>query len=166
MLIENSNLNSLNLAKKLGYQIESTWVFYSIKNSTLPSTENVKILSKTDNLPNDISKLQFVNSWRWYPFDDNFIPNLIENGHVISSSDSSAISIGTIIPSEHFDSTCLITVLQANQSGIDEIIKFSQNYGLQHSISRLQLLLDQNIEFSNNDVEKRLVFHLLKKQLD
>jgi len=44
-------------------------------------------------------------------------------------------------------------------------VRFAQSYGLQNDVSRLQLLADQGIGFSNNDVEKRLVFHLLKKRL-
>jgi len=165
MLVESSNLNSLNLAKKLGYRTESTWVLYSIRNNPSPPAGNVRVLSEADGLPDGISKLRFVNSWRWYPFDDNFVPALIEDGRVISSPGPSGASMGTIIPSEHFDSTCMITILQAGQSGIDEIVRFAQNYGLQNDVSRLQLLADQGIGFSNNDVEKRLVFHLLKKRL-
>jgi len=164
MLVESSNLGSLNLARKLGYRAESAWVFYSVKGGPSPPAEDVKTLSGADGLPDGASKLRFVNSWRWYPFDDNFAPALAEGGRVISSPGPSG-AIGTIVPSEHFDSTCMVTVLRAGRHGADELVRFSRNYGMRNGVSRMQLLAEQGIELSGDGVEKRLVFHLLKKRL-
>ena len=65
MLIESENIQSLNLVKKLGYQIISKWNYFS-----LPSKNNsrgkIKFVSIGINELN-FKGMRFVDSWRWIP---------------------------------------------------------------------------------------------------
>ncbi len=163
MLIEESNMGSLYLAAKLGYKMDSAWVFYSIRRAA-GRASNVRTMSPGDNLQGPLESW-FVDSWRWNPLDD-FISELLDGGRVIHSSNSGLGSIATVIPSAHFDSTCLVTLLRADRAGADEIIPFLQHYGTQNNVSHMHLLANQNIDLNHTDAQKMLVFHLMKRRLD
>ena len=175
MLIEDTNVASLKLAKNLDYVIDSVWSFYLVHNTTSVSDTDACFVTSIDELSDFISKsLKFVKSWRWYPFNFDCASQLVSRRQVISVMSGSVCSVATMIPSEHFDNTLLVTILGGNQSGINKLVKFIQNYRLLSSngnnISKIQLLVNnkinlQNDSNSNSFSEKRFVFNLMQKNL-
>ena len=169
MLIENTNTQSLTLAKNLNYTVDEVWNFHSIQNTTNIQNTDAHFVTSISEISDFISKsLKFANSWRLYPFNSIFVDSLISNKYVICVNSGSVCSMATMIPSIHFDNTLLVTILHGNQSGIDKIIKFVQNYGLLYSVSRIQLLINDKIIFKNDDQYysyKKMIFNLMQKNL-
>lgn len=164
MLVEGSNASSLRLAEKLGYVRDSAWAFYS-PGRAAGRPGDARVLSPGDCLPRSLFGLWFVDSWRWHRLDENRVPGLLRDGRIVCSQGSGFKSVATVIPSGHFDSTCLATVLRADRAGARNIVSFLQDYAAQRGISRLQLLANQNIGLEVAGAPKRLVFYLLQKRI-
>ena len=166
MLIENHNVNSLDLAKSLNYKIIETWDFYSIHNNPQIQSTNAFVSKSVDDLFSIQSKsFRFVDSWRWFPFDNRFITQLLTKECIVSTFYDKIQSIATFVPSLHFENTLIVTILTGNQLGIKEIIKFIQNHAIDNSIFRLQLLIKSDIKFDDLSTTKRSTFHLLHKKI-
>mgnify|MGYP003319358772 CR=1 FL=1 len=110
MLIESENIQSLNLVKKLGYQIISKWNYFS-----LPSKNNSHGKIKFESI--DINELnfkgmRFVDSWRWIPLTKDNFENLYSSGNVLCQKNDGVVqSLGIISESNSFDDTIILTII-------------------------------------------------------
>lgn len=166
MLIASTNTNSLSLAKKLNYKIFETWAFFSLtpnkndKNIPIQYTKSPKKI--TDYLGE--KNLFFVKSWRWIPLNQFSMPALLKNKKIIFSNEQKTKVLAVITDSEHFSSTMLITLLEGSELGINEFLKFIQNYGFEHNYKRLQILTKQKTLPELVGLDKKIIFYLMRKK--
>ncbi len=168
MLIAENNQNSLYLASSLSYQIEDIWNFYSL----IPKKINCKInLKKVTNNQSIIDLIltntsSYVRSWRWLPLSKNTIDDLInENRIFYSEKDSIVNAVAILRESDHFEKTLMITLVYGNERGINDIIKYLQNFAIETDYERIQILTKLKNFPKIINLEKKFSFCLLKKQL-
>lgn len=163
MFIDSNNVRSLLLAKNLNYNIDQIWNYHLIRNVSQPQDTSVRFVDSIQDISDfDFKSSKFIQAWRLYPLHI-FLDDLISTQSLVSVRADSLESIATIIPTRNFNGILLVTVLAGNASGINEIIKFAQNYALQNNISQIQLLTRQKITRKNST--QNLVFNLVKKTL-
>lgn len=166
MLIATNNKNSLKLAYKLNYKKESIWNFYSFIPKKSIKKMNVTIANKKiiDFLLLHLSS--YVKSWRWIPFTKNNISTLIKEKRIIYTVHKNVID--TIIiytESEHFEKTLILTLISGTKNGIEEIIRYIQNYAVKKNIKRIQILTKEKPFPKIKNLKKRFSFYLMKKEL-
>jgi uncharacterized protein YfcZ (UPF0381/DUF406 family) len=59
----------------------------------------------------------------------------------------------------------MITLIYGNEDGINDIIKYFQNFAFESENERIQILTKINNFPKNNNLEKKYTFCLLAKQL-
>lgn len=159
MLVDVENSISLSLAKSLKYELFQTWNFYALepkKNSNF----NVEFSRSFD----ENSATHYVKSWRWLPFDDAVKSQLIQENKIIQSKINGKISTAIISNSEHFDNTLIVTLFSESDDATLQIILFLQNYAIENNHNRIQILTKEKL-FDFESLEKKLSFHLLRKNL-
>jgi len=168
MLIAENNQNSLNLANSLNYHLEDIWNFYSLIPKKINYKTNVKKASNNQSIINLIlsNTSSYVRSWRWLPLSKNTINNLINENRIFYSEQDGIINaIAILKESDHFEKMLMITLVYGNERGINDIIKYFQNFTKETDNERIQILTKlKNIPKINN-LEKKFSFCLLKKQL-
>lgn len=165
MLIESKNTKSLQLARKLGYVKDEKWNFFSLtpkKNRSVPKIHFANLSSNV--IPPNDNNLSYVKSWRWIPFMKH-VKNLIKQKRIIYSNYDKINSIAVLTDSEHFDSTLLVTLLTGKEIGIKKILQFIQNFAFKKEYKRIQILTKLKSLPALPDLEKRLIFYLMKKRL-
>ncbi len=166
MLIDIDNSNSLRLANNLDYEKKDVWIFYQLnpqKNSS-----KVRFLKIDDSIiPSLYSKdYSYVDSWRWYPLDENSISSLIKkNNIIVSEHDDKITSLAIFNDSRHFDGTLLVTLLEGDSHEIIKILKYIQNYAFEKMYKRIQILTQLNSLPNYENLKKRLLFSLMRKDL-
>lgn len=77
MLIEINNKNSVALSQKLGYKLKDTWNFYSfIPNKIHPKYNISTDIDKKKSKFIISSNFSYVDSWRWYPINQDIFREL------------------------------------------------------------------------------------------
>lgn len=168
MLIAENNKHSLRLANSLNYHIEDNWNFYSLTPKKINFKTNVKKATNNQSVIDLIlsNTSSYVRSWRWLPLSKTTINNLInENKIFYSEQDGIINAVAILLPSEHFEKTLMITLISGNEDGINNIIKYFQNFALESDNERIQILTKINNFPKNNNLEKKYTFCLLEKQL-
>ena len=168
MLIAENNQNSLNLANSLNYHIEDVWNFYSLIPKKINYKSNVKKASKNQSMADLIlsSTSSYVRSWRWLPFSKNTIDNLINDNRIFySEQDGKINAIAILLESDHFEKTLMITLVYGNEKGITDIIKYFQNFAKETNNERIQILSKLKSIPKIKNLETKISFCLLKKQL-
>ena len=168
MLIESNNTKSLNLAKNLKYKRESIWNFYSLnpissdKNTKVIIAENDKKILKF--LLTNLSS--YVKSWRWIPFSKTTINSLINQKRILYTKLNNKIdSLVIFTESEHFEKTLILTMIPGSKNGILQILTYIQNYAVKNNFKRIQILTKSNLLKKILNLEKKLSFYLMKKDL-
>ena len=155
----------VNMRVQWGFDIE--WLLFKIKilagfpTNVKKATNNQSVIDLI--LSNTSS---YVRSWRWLPLSKTTINNLInENKIFYSEQDGIINAVAILLPSEHFEKTLMITLISGNEDGINNIIKYFQNFALESDNERIQILTKINNFPKNNNLEKKYTFCLLEKQL-
>ena len=168
MLIAKNNQSSLSLAKSLNYHIEDYWDFYSVTPEKIVCNSNVKKITKNQSIIDLILThvSSYVRSWRWLPLTKNIIENLCDENKIFVSEKNNIINgIAISLESDHFDKTIMITIVYGNEIGLENIIKYFQNFALENNIERIQILSKIKDLPKKNNLEKKYTFCLLKKKL-
>ena len=159
MLIDIQNIPSMNLAKSLGYRINSKWNFYTLEPK---KNSNFEI-----NFIDDLNKSLFpfyIDSWRWIPLTNRAILELKKKNQIIESKIGYNLSIGIITHSKHFEKTILVTIYGFDKICTDNILSYIQNYASENHIERIQVLSPEKL-LSEKDLDLKLEFNHLKKKL-
>ncbi|RDJ31665.1 MAG: GNAT family N-acetyltransferase [Crenarchaeota archaeon] len=167
MLIETNNKNSLELSKKLGYVIKETWNFFSLlpEKSIASQIEFTKTNTKVFDLMRSL-ELFYVDSWRWYPLNDQQLSLLVENQQIIYYNDNDEYSVAVITSSKHFAKTMIVTLLFGNDLGIKKLLDYSKHLANLQNFKRIQVLTKLNKINDSQDIIKKLSFYLMWKKLE
>ena len=168
MLIESSNKKSLELAKKLCYEIFETWNLYNLQPQEIESTTKSQFASFEGQNPPIIFSPNFVyvDSWRWIPLDEHTKKSIIEKNRIIFFTNTDlSNSVAIFSDSKHFDKTLLVTLYSEKNDGLINVLSYIQNFAFTKKYKRIQILtkLDSLQEFM--DIQFRLKFHLMKKKI-
>ena len=159
MLIDTENTSSITMANSLDYDIFQTWNFYSLmpKRNSNYNIHFEKFLNRQ-------LYTHYVKSWRWLSVDDATLSTFYEQNKIIKSNIDGKESIAILTDSEHFDNTLIVTLFSGSQSTTLQVISFLQNYGIEKSYKRIQILTKEQLPLFNS-LEHRISFHLMKKSL-
>ena len=159
MLIDTENTSSITMANSLDYDIFQTWNFYSLmpKRNSNYNIHFEKFLNRQ-------LYTHYVKSWRWLSVDDATLSTFYEQNKIIKSNIDGKESIAILTDSEHFDNTLIVTLFSGSQSTTLQVISFLQNYGIEKSYERIQILTKEQLPLFNS-LEHRISFHLMKKSL-
>lgn len=164
MLIAQQNTKSLLLAKSLGYKVEDKWWLYNLK----PKKQITKIrkVSNLKQIEKLLSSDTYSESWEWIPLDRITIPKLIRRGRVIGSFKNNKINAVGIWNKSQIDKDVLqIGFLNGTKAGMKTILQFMQNKGHTLKSKRIQVLAQQQIDLRMKDLDKRMLFCLMRKGL-
>ena len=109
--------------------------------------------------------LRFVDSWRWLPLDGGSAAGLVAGGRLIHTRNGGVDSLATVVPSMHFEATVMITVLRADQRGMDQIVRYAQGLGAGEGAPTIQLLARSDPALDCGPARRRLVFRLMGKRI-
>ena len=159
MLIDTENTSSITMANSLDYDIFQTWNFYSLmpKRNSNYNIHFEKFLNRQ-------LYTHYVKSWRWLSVDDATLSTFYEQNKIIKSNIDGKESIAILTDSEHFDNTLIVTLFSGSQSTTLQVISFLQNYGIEKSYKRIQILTKEQLPLFDS-LEHRISFHLMKKSL-
>lgn len=159
MLIDTENTSSITMANSLDYDIFQTWNFYSLmpKRNSNYNVHFGKFL-------NHQLYTHYVKSWRWLPVDDTTLSTFYQQNKIIKSNVDGKESIAILTDSEHFDNTLIVTLFSGSQNTTLQVISFLQNYGIEKSYERIQILTKEQLPLFDS-LEHRISFHLMKKSL-
>ena len=159
MLIDTENTSSITMANSLDYDIFQTWNFYSLmpKRNSNYNVHFGKFLNRQ-------LYTHYVKSWRWLPVDDTTLSTFYQQNKIIKSNVDGKESIAILTDSEHFDNTLIVTLFSGSQSTTLQVISFLQNYGIEKSYERIQILTKEQLPLFDS-LEHRISFHLMKKSL-
>ena len=163
MLIESENIQSLNLVKKLGYQIISKWNYFS-----LPSKNNSHGKIKFESI--DINELnfkgvRFVDSWRWIPITKDNFENLYSSGNVLCQKNDGVVqSLGIISESNSFDDTIMLTIIFGTCDDIYKMIWYTQNLSVEKGYSKIRILTEKD-DLKMDSFGNKFPFYLVEKTL-
>lgn len=166
MLIESNNFKSLNLAESLNYSKSELWNFYALSpKKTL--IDNLIQTPSSSIIQEFLSNAKYyVRSWRWMPLDKPEISFLIDSKKIFISKNNDAIdSLVTVMTSDHFDNTLLVTLIYATSTGFEKIFKYLQNMAHENNHKKIQILTKIKNLPNYSDLEKRLSFYLMEKNL-
>ncbi len=159
MLIDTENTSSLSMANSLDYDIFQTWNFYSL----IPKRNSNYNIYFEKSLNRQFYP-HYVKSWRWLPVDDATLSKFYEQNKIVKSNLDGKNSIAILADSEHFDKTLIVTLFSGSQNTALQVISFLQNYGIEKSYERIQILTKEQLPLFDS-LEHRISFHLMKKCL-
>ena len=160
MLIDTNNIPSLNMANSLHYGIYQRWNFYSLlpRREDAPARVSYETTINQDLIPN------YVDSWRWFTFDDETQKTLCEKNRVVSCQINGENSFAVITDSKHFERTLIVTLYACTLDTAREIILFLQNFAYQNNYQRIQILSKEDLS-TINSMEFKISFNLMRKSL-
>lgn len=162
MLIAQENKRSLLLAKSLGYKIEDKWWLYNLRPKRRAA--NVNLAKNTKKLEFLIGSDTYSESWEWLALDKDILGKLIKKKRVLVASNRK-IAIGIWNISQIDKDVLQLGYVNGTKSGIDEILRFMQNKGHFLKSKRIQVLVQQKTKLTGADLDKRMLFCLVKKEL-
>ena len=163
MLIESENLQSLNLVKKLDYQIISKWNYFPL-SSKKNSHSNIKFESVDVNELN-FKNIRFVDSWRWIPLTKDNFENLYSSGNVLCQKNDGVVqSLGIISESNSFDDTIILTIIFGTSDGIHKMIWHTQNLSVEKDYSKIRIITEMD-DLKMDSLGSKFPFYLVEKTL-
>ena len=163
MLIESENKPSLNLVKKLNYEIISKWNYYS-QLAKADSKNEVKFQSIAFSELDNFKNIRFVESWRWIPLIESNFDSLNLQGYILCLKKHGKVeSLGIISESESFDDTMILTIVFGISDQINQIISYTQNLAVEKKYSKIRVLAKEELVIAN--AGKKFPFCLVEKIL-
>ena len=163
MIIADNNKRSLAMTKKLGYHIEDKWWLYNLSPKKQKTTARLAISAK--NLASLIQSNTYSESWNWLILDKKALVKLVQKRRVIVDS-AKPHSIGIWNKTSKLDNDVMqLGYLSGTKTGIMQILKFMQNKGYEEKSDRIQLLVQDKIKLDMAGLDRRMLFCLVKKEL-
>ncbi len=164
MIVSNSNKKSIKLAKSLGYIIEDKWYLYNIK----PKRKQSKAIPATNpkQIENLITSGTYSKSWKWFVFDKSTTSDLIKKRKMlVFVQNKKALAVGIWNNSQIDDDVLQVGYLNGTNAGMRNILYHIQNKGYEQNSKRIQILAQQKIKLKMKDLDRRMLFCLMKKDL-
>lgn len=164
MIISYGNKKSIRLAKSLGYTIEDKWYLYNLK----PKRKQSKVIAASNpkQFENLIDSDTYSKSWKWVAFDKYTISELIKKRKIlVFIKNKRSLAVGIWNDSEIDNDVLQIGYLNGTKSGMKNILYHMQNKGYEQNSRRIQILAQQKIKLQMKDLDKRMLFCLMKKYL-
>jgi len=164
MIIARWNTRSLDMAKSLGYELEDKWWLYNLKPKKQIS--KARIISKINNIGNLLSSSTYSDSWEWLTLNKSELEKLAKKGRVIAFFQNKKPKAIGIWNKSQIDADVLqIGFLNGTKTGITAILHFIQNKGYLQKSRCIQILAQQKIDLKMKDLDRRMLFCLMKKDL-
>ncbi len=164
MLIAQHNTRSLLLAKSLDYKIEDKWWLYNLRPKKC--TTKAFLASNIKQTEGLIGSDTYSESWEWLPLDKSTLEKLIKKGRIITFFQNNKTSAIGIWNKSQIDRNILqIGFLNGTKIGINAILNFVQNKGYLQKSKRIQILAQQKIDLRMKELNKRMLFCLMRKDL-
>jgi N-acetylglutamate synthase-like GNAT family acetyltransferase len=164
MIISNSNKKSIKLAKSLGYTIEDKWYLYNLK----PKRQQSRVIAASNpkQIENLIDSDTYSKSWKWFAFDKSSLSKLIKKRRIlVFAKNKKALAVGIWNDSKIDNAVLQIGYLNGSKTGMKNILYYMQNKGYEQNSRRIQILAQQKIKLQMKDLDKRMLFCLMKKDL-
>ncbi|MEW6044530.1 MAG: GNAT family N-acetyltransferase [Thermoproteota archaeon] len=164
MLIAQGNTRSLRMAKSLGYKIEDKFWLYNMR----PKRHNVvaRIATNILQLGSLANSNTYSESWEWLPLDKPTLNKLIKKRRVIvATSNEKTIGVGIWNESDLDKDVLQIGYINGTKSGMKEILHYMQNKASRMKSKRIQVLMPQKIKLDAKELDKRMLFCLMRKNL-
>jgi GNAT superfamily N-acetyltransferase len=164
MLIAQHNTRSLLLAKSIGYKIEDKWWLYNLRPKKC--TTKTRLATGVKQIEGLLDSNTYSKSWEWFPLDKTTLARLVKKGRVITFSQNNKTSAIGIWNKSQIDRDVLqIGYLNGTKTGINAILHFMQNKAYIQKSKRIQILAQQKIDLKMKELNKRMLFCLMKKDL-
>lgn len=164
MLIAQQNARSLLLAKSLGYKIEDKWWLYNLRPKK--QITKARVSSSVKQVEDLLCSDTYSESWEWLPLDKTTLEKLFRGGRVIVfSKNNKTLAIGIWNKSQIDKDVLQIGFLNGTKTGMNTILSFMQNKGYLQKSKRIQVLAQQKIDLKTKELDKRMLFCLMKKDL-
>lgn len=164
MIISNGNKKSIRLAKSLGYIIEDKWCLYNLKPQRKQS--QAVISSNPRQIENLVDSDTYSKSWKWFTIDKSSIQRLTKKGKIlVFIKNKKTLAVGIWNDSKIDDGVLQVGYLNGTKAGIKNILYYMQNKGYEQNSKRIQILAQQKIKLQMKDLDKRMLFCLMKKIL-
>ena len=164
MLIESENKPSLNLVKKLNYEIISKWNYYS-QLAKVDSKNEVKFQSIAFSELDNFKNIRFVESWRWIPLTELNFNSLNSKGNILCLKNNHVIqSLGIISESNSFHDTIILTIIFGTIDDIRKFILYVQNLSIEKKYSKIRILTEYD-DLTIDNIGKKFPFYLVEKTL-
>ena len=164
MLIAQHNTKSLSLAKSIGYKIEDKWWLYNLEPKKCITTAQLATnIKQTEDL---LDSDTYSESWEWLPLDKTTLARLIKKGRIVTfSQNNKTLAIGIWNKSQIDRGVLQLGFLNGTKTGINAILHFMQNKAYLQKSKRIQILAQQKVELRMKELNKRMLFCLMKKDL-
>jgi RimJ/RimL family protein N-acetyltransferase len=164
MIISNENKKSIRLAKSLGYIIEDKWYLYNLKPKKQQSL--AAVATSPRHIENLIDSSTYSKSWKWFTFDKSEISDLIKKRKIlVFVKNKKTMAVGIWNHSKIDNDVLQIGYLNGSKTGMKNILYHMQNKGYLQNSKRIQILAQQKIRLQMKDLDKRMLFCLVKKAL-
>jgi len=163
MLIESENIPSLNLAKKIGYDIQAHWNYFPLESKRNSFTTMFDSIS-FDDLDHNI--MHYVDSWRWIPIIKSNFERLNSKNNILCVKNNGNIqSLGVISETVTFNDTIILTIVFGISDDIKRMILYAQNFAAEKNYSKIRILTKQDSLPPIDNIGKKFPFYLLEKNL-
>lgn len=164
MIISNDNKKSIRLAKSLGYDIEDKWHLYNLK----PKRKQSQVTASSN--PKQIESLvgpgTYSKSWKWFVINKPSIARLIKKRRIlVFCKNKKTLAVGIWNDSKIDNDVLQVGYLNGSKTGMKNILYHMQNKGYEQNSKRIQILAQQKIDLQMEDLDKRMLFCLMKKTL-
>jgi GNAT superfamily N-acetyltransferase len=164
MIISNGNKKSIRLAKSLGYSVEDKWYLYNLKAKRKQS--RVTVSSNPKQIESLVGSGTYSESWKWFVIDKSSITRLIKKRKIlVFTKNKKTLAVGIWNDSGIDDDVLQVGYLNGTKTGTKNILYYVQNKGYEQNSRRIQILAQQKINLQMKDLEKRMLFCLMKKIL-
>ncbi len=164
MLIAQGNARSLKMARSLGYRIEGKWWLYNLRPKRHETS--VHLATNAKQLNGLIDSDTYSESWEWFPLDTLAIAKLIKNKKVVVlSQKNKATGIGIWNKSELDSDVLQLGYINGTKPGMRMILHYMQNKAHLLKSKRIQVLAEDKTKLNEKNLDKRMLFCLMRKDL-
>ncbi|MFN3653894.1 MAG: GNAT family N-acetyltransferase [Candidatus Nitrosotenuis sp.] len=164
MLIAQGNTRSLRMARSLDYKIEDKFWLYNMR----PKKHQVsaRIATNTRQLGNLANSSTYSESWEWLPLDKPTLNRLIKKRRVIvATKNKKPIGVGIWNESDLDKDVLQLGYINGTKQGMKMILHYMQNKAQQMKSKRIQVLMQQKTRLDAKELDKRMLFCLMRKDL-
>jgi GNAT superfamily N-acetyltransferase len=164
MLIAQGNTRSLRMARSLGYKIEDKFWLYNMR------PKKHKVAARLATNMRQVGALANSNtysgSWEWFPLDKSALNKLIKKRRVIvATRNGKTTGVGIWNESDLDTGVLQIGYINGTKTGMKEVLHYVQNKASQMKSKRIQVLMQQKIKLDAKELDRRMLFCLMKKDL-
>jgi hypothetical protein len=126
----------------------------------------VRLASNAKQLKELMDSDTYSDSWEWFPLDKAAITKLVKKKKVIVfSQNNKTTGVGIWNKSELDRDVLQLGYINGTKSGMKMILRYMQNKGYLLKSKRIQVLAENKTNLNTMDLDQRMLFCLMKKEL-